>query len=308
MSREEKFDTYLKELRTNREKQQKPEESMPNFQIDFLQLSEEGQRQMAKDEQAEQDEPGSSQELDDFISSEKSENTVKKTIYEWKKFETFCKEQSNGSFNVKNVPADALDKLLGKFFKDVRKQNGGEYEPDSLSSFQRSIQRRLKELKLSFNILKDEEFCRSIEVLAAKRKNLVKQGRGNKPNACRELTSEEEEKLFESGAFGCHNPEAGSSAHYGGSFHSTLDSEPGTKAGNFAWSCKLILKQAEKSWFGWQKEGARLAKDWKVHTSDILIRKYLPREQSSAQSDISRFSKATVLKKRKPQLPLSFWP
>ena len=208
MSREEKFDTYLKELRTNREKQQKPEESMPNFQIDFLQLLEEGQRQMAKDEQAEQDEPGSSEELDDFISSEKSENTVKKTNYEWKKFETFCKEQSNGSFNVKNVPADALDKLLGKFFKDVRKQNGGEYEPDSLSSFQRSIQRRLKELKLSFNILKDEEFCRSREVLAAERKNLVKQGRGNKPNACRELTSEEEEKLFESGAFGCHNPEA----------------------------------------------------------------------------------------------------
>ena len=89
------------------------------------------------------------------------------------------------------------------FFKDVRKQNGGEYEPDSLSSFQRSIQRRLKELKLSFNILKDEEFCRSREVLAVKRKNLVKQGRGNKRNACRELTSEEEEKLFESGAFGC---------------------------------------------------------------------------------------------------------
>ena len=76
-----------------------------------------------------------------------------------------------------------------------------------------------------------------------------------------------------------------SSAHYGGSFHSTSDSEPGTKAGNCAgaiWSFKLILKQAEKSWFGWQKEGARLAKDWKVRTSASLIRKYLQREQSSA--------------------------
>ena len=45
-------------------------------------------------------------------------------------------------------------------------------------------------------------------MLAAKRKSLVKQGRGNKPNACHELTTEEEEKLFESGEFGCHNPEA----------------------------------------------------------------------------------------------------
>ena len=44
--------------------------------------------------------------------------------------------------------------------------------------------------------------------MAAKRKNFVKQGRGNKPSECRELTTEEEEKLFESGEFGCHNPEA----------------------------------------------------------------------------------------------------
>jgi len=45
-------------------------------------------------------------------------------------------------------------------------------------------------------------------VLAAKRTTLVNQGRGNKPNACRELTTEEGEKLFESGEFGCHYPEA----------------------------------------------------------------------------------------------------
>ncbi|XP_068742308.1 uncharacterized protein KIAA1958-like [Montipora capricornis] len=207
MSHQENFETYLNELQTNRENQQRPEKSMPNFQIYFLELLE-GQQQIEKGEHNEQDELGMSQELDDFISSEKSENTLKKTDYQWKKFEMFCKEQTDGNFNAKNVPADALDELLGKFFKDVRKQNGSKYEPDSLSSFQRSIQRRLKELKVSFNILKDEEFCRSREVLAAKRKNLVKQGCGNKPKACRELTREEEEKLFESGAFGCHDPEA----------------------------------------------------------------------------------------------------
>ena len=46
MSREEKFDTYL--LKTT--------ETRRNFQIDLFQLLEEGQRQLAKDEQAEQDE------------------------------------------------------------------------------------------------------------------------------------------------------------------------------------------------------------------------------------------------------------
>ena len=50
-----------------------------------------------------------------------------------------------------------LTNCLEIFFKkDVPKQNGDEYEPDSLSRFQRSIQRRLKELKLYFNILKDQ--------------------------------------------------------------------------------------------------------------------------------------------------------
>ena len=49
---------------------------------------------MVKDEQAEQEESGSSQELDDFISSEKSENTMKEKNYEWKKFETFVRRRA----------------------------------------------------------------------------------------------------------------------------------------------------------------------------------------------------------------------
>ena len=71
---------------------------------------------------------------------------MKKTKYEWKKFDGLCEQQVNGNFNVMNIPAAAVDKFLGKFFKHVRKQNGGEYEPDSISSFQKSIQRHLKEL------------------------------------------------------------------------------------------------------------------------------------------------------------------
>jgi len=66
---------------------------------------------------------------------------VKKTTYEWKKFQVFCEQQVNGNSTVMNIPAATLDKLLGKFFKDARKQNGGEYEPDGISSFPKSIHR-----------------------------------------------------------------------------------------------------------------------------------------------------------------------
>lgn len=94
-------------------------------------------------------------------------SSVLQTVGKWK-------------FIVMNIPAASLD----KFFKDVRKQNGSKYEPDSISSFPKSIQRHLKELKLPFNILQYEKFRPSWEVvLAAKRKNLIKQGQGNKPNA-----------------------------------------------------------------------------------------------------------------------------
>ena len=90
---------------------------MPNFQIDFRELLEEGQRQIEKGERDKQDKPGMSQELDDFISSEKSENTLKKTHYQWKKFEMFCKEHTNGNFNAKTYQLMLLTKSLEIFLR-----------------------------------------------------------------------------------------------------------------------------------------------------------------------------------------------
>ena len=56
------------------------------------------------------------------------------------------------------------------------------------------------------NILKDNEFSKSREVLAAKRNNLVRQGKGNRRKATRELTETEEDALFENGQFGVQDP------------------------------------------------------------------------------------------------------
>ena len=52
-----------------------------------------------------------------------------------------------------------------------------------------------------------DKFKLSREVLSAKRRQLVvEHGKGNKPNAARELTEGEEDKLFECGEFGTSNP------------------------------------------------------------------------------------------------------
>ena len=99
---------------------------------------------------------------------------------------------------IENLHASELDHLLCKFFINARRVNNAEYEPDSLSGIQRSIQRFLVEKNSQLNIL----------VLAAKRKELVNKGKGNKPSAAMSLTDEEENKLFDSGQFGKDNPEA----------------------------------------------------------------------------------------------------
>ena len=79
---------------------------------------------------------------------------------------------------------------------NARKKNGEEYEPATVSSFQRSIQRYLSEKKYPFNILKDNEFEKSGKVLAAKRKSLVHEhGKGNKLQAAQAIDEDEKDTL-----------------------------------------------------------------------------------------------------------------
>ena len=110
------------------------------------------------------------------------------------------------SENVESLPASELDHLLCKFFTNTRKKNGEEYEPDTISCFQRSIQRYLGERGSSVNILKDKDFEKSRKVLSAKRKSLVHEhGKGNKPQAATALENDELDALFKTGEFGDSN-------------------------------------------------------------------------------------------------------
>ena len=132
-------------------------------------------------------------------------NTRYKTTSDLNTWKKFC-ESLKESRAIENIPANELDLLLSKVFISVRKQNGTEYESGTLSGFQRSFQRYLHDKGSLINILKDNEFSKSREVLAPKRKNLVRQGKGNRPNATRELAEAEEDALSENGQFGVQDP------------------------------------------------------------------------------------------------------
>ena len=107
---------------------------------------------------------------------------------------------------VEHLPAAELDHLLCKFFMNIHKKNGQEYEPDSVSGFQRSIERYLSKKGCSVNILKDKDFERSRKVAAARRKSLIHEhGKSNELQAAAALEDEEEDALFEIGEFGDSN-------------------------------------------------------------------------------------------------------
>ena len=146
------------------------------------------------------------EEIQGFINNQKSANTTKKTTTDMNTLSRYMKTIGM-SESVESLPASEHDHLLCKFFMNIRKKNGEEYEPDTISGFQRSIQRYLSEKGSSVNILKDKDFEKSRKVLSAKRKSLVHEhGKGNKPQAATALEDDEEDALFETGEFGDSNP------------------------------------------------------------------------------------------------------
>ncbi|KAK3741673.1 hypothetical protein QZH41_002031 [Actinostola sp. cb2023] len=141
-------------------------------------------------------------EFRDFVTEQQSKNTREKTKYDLTVWQRFCLTK-NEQRELENIPGDELNLLLCSFFKTVAKKNGDQYEPGTLTSFQRSIQRYLNTQGSKANILKGDEFKLSREVLASKRKELVvKYGKGNRPQASRQVLDEEEDKLFATGELG----------------------------------------------------------------------------------------------------------
>ena len=86
------------------------------------------------------------QEFLKFILQQKPDNTKLKIQSDLKTWKRFCSE-INQRRELHEIPEEELNLLLCRFYKNVKKVNGTEYEPVTLTSFQRSIQRSLNEKK-----------------------------------------------------------------------------------------------------------------------------------------------------------------
>ena len=90
-------------------------------------------------------------ELQSFIEQQANKNTTRNTVSDMKIFERYCK-QVKEERAIETIPKSELDCLLGHFFKDVTKTNGENYEPDTLTAIQRSLNRYLRKKGSNFDI------------------------------------------------------------------------------------------------------------------------------------------------------------
>ena len=99
-----------------------------------------------------------------------------------------------------------LGKLLRKFYAEVKKQDGTDYEPDSLRIMQSAIERYLKEKDIQSTLYERENFAtRKKLVLNAKAIHLRREGNGKRPNKAQPLASEEESPLWTEEQLGDYN-------------------------------------------------------------------------------------------------------
>ena len=87
----------------------------------------------------------SEENIDAFIERQKNPRTQKKTEVDTKKFLDFisqapyCEESS-----IEALQPERLDFLVKHFLLEIRKSDGSEYEPDTLTSYRNSIDRYLR--------------------------------------------------------------------------------------------------------------------------------------------------------------------
>ena len=142
----------------------------------------------------------------EYLSSAADNENTKKSTNNWIRVYKHWANERGVNQNLEELDTESMDEILTRFYAEIRKPNGQEYEPDSLRVMQGSINRYLVEKGFTKNIINDQEFVKSRKVLEGKAKLLRQQGMGKKRNASTALEPNEEEILWTTGKLGDNSP------------------------------------------------------------------------------------------------------
>ena len=91
----------------------------------------------------------SNADIEKFIGMWKNDNTVKQTK-KWINCYRLWAKCRNKAEDIEVLDPVELDNVLQYFYADVKKQNGDDFEPNSLCSMQAGIDRYLREKKYGY--------------------------------------------------------------------------------------------------------------------------------------------------------------
>ena len=143
--------------------------------------------------------------IQQLVDKNANKNT-KRTTQTWiRRFDAWRAERGISN-PLHEIPRENLNTILKRFYAEVVKENGDEYEPDCLKTMLASLDRHLKEHGALFSIRADQEFEESRKVLNGRAKEIRESGKGKKPMKAEALTEEEEQLLWERKGLGDEDP------------------------------------------------------------------------------------------------------
>ncbi|XP_076109599.1 uncharacterized protein KIAA1958-like [Mytilus galloprovincialis] len=155
--------------------------------------------------------PARKEDLDKLINSQKNSNTEKITKWAVEAFMKWREQRNKENENIpllKHMDAETMDSCLQRFVVEVRKRDGLEYPPKSLYYIICGLLRHLRDEEIhdkNFLNENDIRFAVFRKVLNAKMKELASWGLGSTTKQADPITKEDEEKIWNSGVFGCDN-------------------------------------------------------------------------------------------------------
>ena len=159
----------------------------------------------------------SEEDFDKSVEDQKSINTSRSTQFALRTWQTWLEQSEFAEAEKKPIEVytkQELSRLLKHFYWEIRTAKGDEFEPSSLKTIQRGLDRYLQEKNTGFSIIRDEDFANANKALDAKVKFLKKSGKGNKPNAAQPLSAEMIEEMWQKKVLGKHDGEALTNANF----------------------------------------------------------------------------------------------
>ena len=143
-------------------------------------------------------------DIEELLSLAVNKNTSRYTKQWMNVLNYWCASHRIQNVNIETMAPENLDKLLGKFYAEVKKQDGEDYEPELLKIMQCALERYLEENGYKISIMQGK-FRKLQEILIAKVISLRQQGKGKRPNKAQPMTPVEEKASWQKGQLGDFN-------------------------------------------------------------------------------------------------------